>query len=202
MDDRQPDALTDTAIDREIRTVLDVEPSPEFLARVRTRIAHQPVASRVGWSWVFAGAVAVVVVLAVMVSVSRRQEVTADLKVGTTEISPAATTRTTGAKIGITESPAADLKVGTTDTVTVAAAVVPTFRSARAEESPVPEVLISPHDARAFQGYVTSLRNRRFELAFDETPFIAETPIATALTIPPITIEPLNAKTPDEGVFQ
>ena len=43
-------------IDQEIRDALKVEPSPEFLARVRTRIANEPAPSAWRWSWTFAAA--------------------------------------------------------------------------------------------------------------------------------------------------
>ena len=40
-------SLSDDALDRELEAALDVEPSPEFLARVRTRLASEP--SGVAW---------------------------------------------------------------------------------------------------------------------------------------------------------
>lgn len=40
MDERAP--LSDTALDRELQAALDVDPSPEFLARVRRRIEREP----------------------------------------------------------------------------------------------------------------------------------------------------------------
>jgi hypothetical protein len=42
MDGARPDALNDAQLDRELEAALGVEPSPEFLARVRTRIAAEP----------------------------------------------------------------------------------------------------------------------------------------------------------------
>jgi hypothetical protein len=45
-------------IDKEIREALDVDPSPEFLARVRTRIAAEPAPSTWRWSWGVAAACA------------------------------------------------------------------------------------------------------------------------------------------------
>jgi len=36
------DPLSDSQLDRELESALDVEPSPEFLARVRTRVAAEP----------------------------------------------------------------------------------------------------------------------------------------------------------------
>src|SRR5260370_303237 len=41
-------------IDQEIRDALNVDPSPEFLARVRTRVANEPEPSTWRWSWTIA----------------------------------------------------------------------------------------------------------------------------------------------------
>ena len=53
-------------IDQELRAALSVEPSPEFVARVRTRIANQPQPR--GWRiwWLAAPAAAAVVMLAAL----------------------------------------------------------------------------------------------------------------------------------------
>jgi hypothetical protein len=48
MTNRDAAALTDEMLERELEQALTVEPSPEFLARVRTHIASAPTAS--GWS--------------------------------------------------------------------------------------------------------------------------------------------------------
>jgi len=48
------DPLTDGEIDRALATALAVEPSPEFVARVRMRIASEPEPSDWRFSWMFA----------------------------------------------------------------------------------------------------------------------------------------------------
>ncbi|HVQ15666.1 MAG TPA: hypothetical protein VMS40_18820, partial [Vicinamibacterales bacterium] len=68
MDGHQHEGMNDAALEREIEAALGVDPSPEFLPRVRARIASERV--REGWlalrpwQWasVAAGAAAVVVV--------------------------------------------------------------------------------------------------------------------------------------------
>src|SRR5262249_52883933 len=57
-------------IDEEIREALDVDPSPEFLARVRARVAAEPAPSTWQWSWAVAAAcgLAAAVVLGTIVS--------------------------------------------------------------------------------------------------------------------------------------
>ena len=42
MDGTGPQPLKDSQLDRELESALGVEPSPEFLARVRTRVAAEP----------------------------------------------------------------------------------------------------------------------------------------------------------------
>jgi hypothetical protein len=71
---RQVEPLTDAALDREIESALAVDPSPEFLARVRGRIAQEP--APVGWWWGWklaaAGSVAVAGVVAMLVTEDAR----------------------------------------------------------------------------------------------------------------------------------
>ena len=60
-------------IDEEIRKALQVDASPEFLARVRTRIASEPAPAAWRWSWGFAAACAVAAsVVAVVVLTPRK----------------------------------------------------------------------------------------------------------------------------------
>jgi TonB family protein len=70
-DDRSGNALTESAIDREIERALAVEPSPEFVARVRARIASEP--PPVAWRvpWIFTAVGATVGAILVVVAVSR-----------------------------------------------------------------------------------------------------------------------------------
>ena len=69
--ERSEGALTKSPIDREIERALAVDPSPEFLARVRARIASEPVPAAWGWPPLVAAAGAVVGVIVVVVAVSR-----------------------------------------------------------------------------------------------------------------------------------
>ena len=55
MDGARPDALSDAQLDRELEAALGVEPSPEFRARVRTRIATEPESPRWRFSVVASG---------------------------------------------------------------------------------------------------------------------------------------------------
>ena len=62
--ERSSRAMTDTAIDREIQAALAVDPSPQFVARVRTRIAAEPAraTSWLSWKFVASGGMAALIV--------------------------------------------------------------------------------------------------------------------------------------------
>ena len=92
--DRSREPLNDLDVDRELQSLLAADPSPEFVARIRTRIASEPEppqSSVAGlqlptawvwwWSWKFAvgvAAAAAVVVLAVAISRPRTSDVAPD----------------------------------------------------------------------------------------------------------------------------
>ncbi len=68
---RSEDALTESAIDREIERALAVEPSPEFMARVRRRIANEPTPTAWRAPWVVLAIGAMAGVMVVVIAVSR-----------------------------------------------------------------------------------------------------------------------------------
>jgi hypothetical protein len=200
MDERQPYTLTDAEIDREIQAALSVDPSPEFLARVRTSIAHQPISPRLRGVTPASCALAAVLVIAV-VSVSLQDPVPADLKVSTPSAPSADLEVTTGPRApnlnpetnAGAESPAAELRIRTAKTAASASEVVPTFRSAESRLAPSePEVLISPDDAKAFEEFVAGVRDGRFEILLNEPVLPASFSLVAELSIPPIVIEPLD----------
>ena len=69
MDGRHEVTMSDDALDRELRAALNVEPSPEFLARVRGRVADEsPVVARplaLRWLTMSAGATVAAIAVAV-----------------------------------------------------------------------------------------------------------------------------------------
>jgi hypothetical protein len=77
MDTRPHATLTDEALERDLARALAVEPSPEFLARVRTRIASEPAprAWKVSWLIGAVGAVAAAVIVAAIAT--RPDQITA-----------------------------------------------------------------------------------------------------------------------------
>jgi hypothetical protein len=73
--DRSREAMTESVVDREMQTMLAVDPSPEFVARVRARIAEESHSSRWWTSWTFA-AVAAAAAVAIAAFVARPAEQT------------------------------------------------------------------------------------------------------------------------------
>ena len=70
MTDTRPDKTLWDTLDREIAGLLAVDPSPEFVAKVRERVAGEPEPGMWRFGWVAAGAAAVAV-LALAVVASR-----------------------------------------------------------------------------------------------------------------------------------
>ena len=63
-----------TDVDRQIQEALAVDPSPDFHARVRIRLAEEPRRYRVGTAWLLCGLTGLTVVAVLAVFVSSRNE--------------------------------------------------------------------------------------------------------------------------------
>jgi hypothetical protein len=206
MDGERPaDALSDSALEREIESALAADPSPEFLARVRTRIASEPAPA--AWAWwrrggssdppvrwplLTAGAGVAVVVIAMLVPWTRS--------------TPLESPRQVAASEDVTLEPPVRLKPDTTPEgesvrsvrlqADPEAAEGQSVRSARLQADPdarpFPEVLISEDEQRAFELFVVAVQQGRMpdvpaadpatDMGFLEIPDVA---------IAPLVIEPL-----------
>jgi hypothetical protein len=180
--------MDDLDLDRELRHALQVTPSPEFVARVRASIAEAPRPSIFASALRPTLAIVCAAVLAVAVGMWRQD---ARLKPSPTEtrpaeLSPAETAHTEAAPGGmLTAPPKPELRARQT------------FPASRAPAAPapveptVPEVIIPPGDIEALQQFMASATELRFVASFEETP--VPTPwVVTELTIPPLTITPLD----------
>ena len=141
--------VNDTAVDRALREALDVSPSPDFVARIRTRIASEP-APRSAWHrwavWapVTAGATAVI---AFGLWVARPAEVRLRPDTTTaTNVSPTPTVRlkpdTTPGTVRLKQDTTYDHQTNEGRTYVVSA-----FRRTVKE----PEILISPSESAALR---------------------------------------------------
>jgi hypothetical protein len=204
MDDRQPDdALTDATLDRDLEQALAVDPSPEFVARVREAIATEGESGwRHRWIWLAAGAAAVAITIAMMIPRASAPP-PGELAVARPLASeppgaPAASILQTP-EVRVQDSPR---KGSPTPTSRVA-------RTARGE----PEVLIPKDEAAALKRLMRGLKQGVVErsTSADEVtgirPVQSPAPILVApiSAMSPITIEPLGfaAREPrEQGVRQ
>jgi len=174
------DGVNDPSLDREIESLLSVEPSPEFVARVRARVAKEP--EPAGWraSWMFAvaGAVAVVIV-ALLVWPSREPapRIAAD---GVIPQRQAPLTPLTVPQV----VPQAPLRART--------AVALSSGRNRVIEIDLPEVVIADNEVRTFATLVASIRASRFDVAVPAAPD-PNTPLEVKELPPvePLEIEPI-----------
>jgi hypothetical protein len=174
------DAVTDVSLDRDIEAMLAVEPSPEFLARVRTRIAEEPGPGGWRWSWTFALAtVTVALIGAVVVWQSGQQTPSSQAPVRTPQVAEAV-------------APPAPVPVEVERPRTSRPARLTTQTRQAANLIP----LISPDDARAFDTLLAAIRR-------DDVVLDADMPnsalSASTLAVAPITIEPVSVPEPFEG---
>jgi hypothetical protein len=74
-------ALTDPSLDSDLQALLAVEPSPEFVPRVRTRVANEP-EPRAWWLWwTVAGVVTAAAVLLTAAYITRPREIASPAQV-------------------------------------------------------------------------------------------------------------------------
>ena len=191
MDGHKHEGLSDEMLEREIEAALGVDPSPEFLPRLRARIASE----RLNQGWVWAGlwrwagagvAVAAVVIAGLWVS-SRSvpapreaQSVEAPQDSGTGIREPGLAARAANSDSSPTPAP-------------VRRPVVHKTRVPRDAVVAAPEVVISQEEAAALRALFTAVSNRRLEPS--ELPDLAAAlkppdPIED-LIVEPIIISPL-----------
>jgi hypothetical protein len=182
------DPVKDAALEREIERALAVDPSPEFLVRVRARIADEPVPASRGFGWLFAGvatvAAAAALVLAVrMVSPARPPATPALLaskSIGSAVVVPAVVPSTPGSASAYA---ATQRRQGEK-----AGHYVPKASPAATRTQP----LFDGRETTALQRLIADVRDARVDL----TPLAKEGPMPLPaldpLVISPIVIEPLT----------
>ena len=185
---RQPDPLNDTALsesalEREIESALAVDPSPEFVARVRARVSMES-AGRSRWMWLH-WAVATTTVL-VLVGVWFSLPWMSDDRV----VEPLASN---AASISTTSPSAVDAPVEVTPAPVAPKPMVVVTRARAASRNDFPEVIVSENEVRAFNALVSEFRLRRVELVLPSAPH-PDTPIepAAMTELSPLVVEPLE----------
>jgi hypothetical protein len=145
-------------IDQELRQALDVDPSPDFVARVRERVGREETASH-AWRWRPAF-VAVLATVAVAFAVSRMP-----LRRSGVAASPAR------AELESRPLPSLDAALARTTSKRLArfdgrsAVEARTSRAAESTAVAEPEVLISLSEARAIRKLIDDVRHGRVDLS-------------------------------------
>jgi len=190
---RSADSLTDAALDRELQRALAVDPSPEFVARVRTRIASEPAPRAWQFPWVmsFAGGAVVAAVIVMAIARTRPDRVSAGP-------APVLTAHAIASASSSLPSAAPGRSVSSVPYVASA------FRrtNSASTDSPaeagrhVPETtpIFDPRETRALQTFIVRLRSGDVDLSpllqpAPKPPM--ELPPIEDLVIQPLSIDPL-----------
>jgi len=193
MDGHKHEGMSDEALEREIQAALGVDPSPEFLPRVRARIASERMQEGGLWaaSWRWAGVAVAVATVAVIAVWTLRDPLPAPREVRITPPSEVAAPSIQPARPE--PSPAAS-------PVEVPRAVsAPAVRMASSEPRPFaavqPEVLISADEAAALTQLFAAIGNRQLEAsALPDLQSALKPPAQIEeIALDPITISPLAA---------
>ena len=162
------------SLDREIEDLLAVDPSPDFVARVRRRVAEAPVPGRSWFSWMLVPVAVGVAAIAFTVIV---------WPVDSTPSSTEATVSQPGSVETTVDLPARAPQIETVSRPTRRAAIV-------AQPDREPEVLISPDEARALELLLARLREGRLP---DMTESLAtvDTTGPAWIAIAPVEIDPI-----------
>jgi len=194
-------ALTETAteIERALQAALAIDASPEFVARVRTRLANEPAASNSWrWPWPVAAAAAVAAAIALALAFSRPPAVP----------QPDATSSIAKADIPL-ESAASPVVSGFSRTVDPPAPkasgsrTVVQARPTAPARSTEPEILIDSRESMALRRLIDGTRDGSLDLSAAlqaTTPAALEPTEISDVVIAPITIEPLAPADGAEGV--
>jgi len=171
--------------DDELRREMSVSPSPEFVAKVRQRLASEPPAIASFGAVRLALAYASVAAIAIVAVLGLRQP-SADVS------SPvAAAQRTTDIALMATES--------TSPTGPIAAVRALPATSHRPVRRHIDEVLIAPGEKQAFEQFVATANSGKTMIVFEGARADTPTDAVADLLIPPIRIEPMQSVLPAEG---
>ena len=177
--DHRPDPLNDSALEREIESLLAIEPSPEFLARVRTHIANEPEPSRWRLAWVVVPAMGacIVVFATVMVMWSRPEPVVPVQAVTPRPAPPTIVEREPPVEVPRVADPRGSAGTGT---------------SRQRLADPFPEVMVSEDERRAFANLLLAVQQERLPVLVRAEDEIEEPLMPAPLEIEQLTIEPLQ----------
>jgi hypothetical protein len=177
------DPMNDAALEREVERALAVDPSPEFVAKVRTRIAEEPSPASRGFGWLFAGVaaatVAAGVVALVMLGPDQRVKPATGLLISRSLASAVVVPMPSQGPGGESRTPNLERRTTNHEPRTTN------------HERTLSEPLFDPRETTALQRLIAAVRGARVDL----TPLLKESPMTLQpldnLVIPSIIIEPL-----------
>jgi len=180
------DAVGDE-IARDIAQALAVDPSPDFLARVRTQIANQPHPRIWRMSWMLSTFALVAAAVVFAVTIARRDGVPALVT------SPLAS-RAVGGHPTMLPYVASAFRLTSSGPAKAGRHVRIDSTVDRPEAGPHVRVLLDPRETQALRALLASVRTNRVDLSGLLTataPAPTDLPPASDLVITPIAIEPL-----------
>ena len=171
MDEHKHDqAVSDETLDRELAALLQVEPSPEFVARVRTDVSADAIADV--WltgRWIAVAAAAVVIVgVSAWMATRSTQPLTSPVAIVSQQVPSVPSVRSLAPPAVPSSAP-----------------------QTAAPGASIPEVVVSPRESAGLRYLLAALREGRLDssaMPSDETA-VTDMPIV----IDPITVEPLVA---------
>jgi hypothetical protein len=199
--DGHKDTLTDEALAHEIESALSVDPSPQFVAKVREHVAREPLGASSAASWrLWLGAAAVMAgVLALFVSIEREPRDDAGQPAVVSEASPIPDNAETSSPLERTD-PGVSPNVSAAPVQRATRArggrrVEPIEPRERATASVLREVLIPEDERRGFELFLEELREGKDNdvAAIAQAASGRTTPGPPWLEVAPVTIDPLPA---------
>ena len=193
--DGNRDALKDDTLARDIESALRVEPSPQFVAKVRARVAREPLGATgmVSWRLWLGGAAVVAGALALFVSFGgdpREMRVSAPMPSTTT--SPPVLEASRGPSPStepVLPQPVAEASIQRA-TKRAVARIEPGEKGT--SDIGLSQVVIADEEKRGFELLVTELRDMKRAAAVAEATRGLITPGPPWLEVAPVTIEPLR----------
>lgn len=209
--ERSGRAMTGAPIDREIQAALAVDPSPEFLARVRTRIAAEPPGLTTWVPWTLVAAAVMAAIVAGVVVMSRPQEKTGGTATAQGDIrltpevpieQPRGIERSRASAESThrpVESPDAQRRSSTRRLRSAPARSETRLVGTMPAE---PDILVDPREARAMRLLISATRDGSLDLSAAlraATPTVMALPPIATIVIAPLSIDPLTPSG-EEGV--
>lgn len=180
--DGRKDTLNDAALEQEIEALLSGEPSPDFVARVRSRVAEEPMSRSGGYSWRWA--IVTAATGAVMIGVS--------LTWPHTRVEPVPTTTWSHPVPEATQVDAGSASERVPVVHTDRAITRRADRQPVGIGAPLPEVVIPDEEKRGFEILLDELRDPKDSAIVARAVSGRDTPGPPWLDVQPVIIEPLR----------